>query len=95
MEYKVDLHGLTVIESKIKLDKTIDALSWDYDSVLVVHGYHSDILLNYVRKEYKHKRLKLKILPFLNQGETTLVLYNKEEYAILQEKRDKKKKKKR
>jgi len=93
MVYRVDLHGLTVIEAKILLDKTIDLISFDYDEILVVHGYHSNILQNFVRNDYKHKRLKMKILPFFNQGETTLLLYNKQEYQDLVEKRKKKKNK--
>lgn len=93
MVYKVDLHGLTVIEAKILLDKTIDLLSFEYDEVLVVHGYHSNVLQNFVRKDYKHKRLKMKVLPFFNQGETTLMLYNKEEYKEVVDKRNKKKNK--
>ena len=57
--YRVDLHGMTVIESKIELNHVLDSLSWDYTDVLVVHGYHSHVLMDFVRNEYKHKRINL------------------------------------
>ena len=32
--YRVDLHGMTVIESKIELNHILDSISWDYTDVL-------------------------------------------------------------
>ena len=73
--YRVDLHGMTVIESKIELNHVLDSLSWDYTDVLVVHGYHSHVLMDFVRNEYKHKRIK-KLVYSLNPGDTSLILKN-------------------
>lgn len=78
MVYKVDLHEMTVIESKVTLKKLLDTLSYDYDEVLIVHGYHGRILMDFVRKEFKHKRIK-QIIISLNPGETSYLLKNKEE----------------
>ena len=76
---RIDLHGLTVIESKIELNHLLDSLPWDYTEVLVVHGYHSHVLLDYVRKEYSHDRIK-KLEYSLNPGDTTFILKTKKEF---------------
>ena len=77
--YRVDLHGMTVIESKIELNHILDSISWDYTDVLVVHGYHSHILMDFVRNEYKHKRIK-KLEYSLNPGDTSFILKTKKEF---------------
>ena len=78
MIYRVDLHGLTVIESKIELDHILNSISYKYDELLVVHGYHSHILMDYIRNEYTHNRIK-KLTYSLNPGDTTFMLKNRQE----------------
>lgn len=87
--YRVDLHGMTVIESKIELNHVLDSLSWDYTDVLVVHGYHSHVLMDFVRNEYKHKRIK-KLVYSLNPGDTSLILKTKKEFENGEEYREEK-----
>ena len=78
MMYRVDLHGMTVAESRIELDHILNSLSFRYDELLVVHGYHSHVLLDFVRNEYRHKRIK-KLVYSLNPGDTTFLLKSREE----------------
>lgn len=82
MVYRVDLHEMTVIESKITLKNLLDTLSYEYDEILIVHGYHGRILMDYVRKEFKHKRIKQLIIS-LNPGETSYILKSREEMKDL------------
>jgi len=90
--YRVDLHGLTVIESKIELNHILDSLSWDYTDVLVVHGYHSHILMDFVRNEYKHKRIK-RLVYSLNPGDTSFILKTKKEFENNEEYKEEKSRK--
>ncbi len=78
MKQRIDLHEMTVIESKIALNHLLDSLPWKCTELLVVHGYHSHVLMDFVRKEFKHDRIK-KIVYSLNPGDTTFILKNKEE----------------
>ena len=78
MMYRIDLHGLTVVESRIELDHILNSLSFKYDELLVVHGYHSHVLLDFIRNEYTHKRIK-KLVYSLNPGDTTFLLKSREE----------------
>ncbi|MBQ9036211.1 MAG: GNAT family N-acetyltransferase [Erysipelotrichaceae bacterium] len=78
MKQRIDLHEMTIIESKIALNHLLDSLPWKCTELLVVHGYHSHVLMDFVRKEYKHDRIK-KIVYSLNPGDTTFLLKNKEE----------------
>ena len=81
---------MTVIESKIELNHILDSLSWDYTDVLVVHGYHSHVLMDFVRTQYKHKRIK-KLVYSLNPGDTSLILKTKKEFESGEEYREEKK----
>jgi len=76
---RIDLHGLTVIESKIALNHLLDSLPWDITEVLVVHGYHSHILADYIRSDYQHDRIK-KLVYSLNPGDTTFLMKTRKEY---------------
>jgi len=75
MELELDIHGMTIIESKIYLTQMLDNLSVNCKEVIVVHGYHSAILLNFVRREFFHKRIYRKILS-LNPGQTIFLLHD-------------------
>jgi dsDNA-specific endonuclease/ATPase MutS2 len=75
LNYKIDIHGMTVPEAKKLLEKTIMSLPNKYGQVTVIHGYQNGSRLqSMVRgKGFACKRVKQKILT-LNQGETILIL---------------------
>ena len=89
MRAEIDLHEMTVIEAQVALNQLIDSLGWEYDEILVVHGYHSGILQNFVRTQYRHKRVKQIILS-LNPGDTSLLLRSRQEMAEEKKKHRKK-----
>ena len=69
---EVDIHGMTVSEAKLKLERLITSAPINISEVSVVHGYSGGrALCNMVRKTLKHKRIKQRILS-MNPGETTL-----------------------
>lgn len=69
MFYKIDLHDMTVAEAKRELDIELNHLHKSVREVEVVHGYRQgSALLKFVR-EYKHPKIKRKILS-MNQGIT-------------------------
>lgn len=70
---QIDIHGCTTLEAKSRLDNYINALGSNVHEITVIHGYSSRILQQYVRKQYKHKRVGRKILT-LNAGETIIQL---------------------
>lgn len=70
---QIDIHGCTKTEAKIRLDNYINSLSSYTTEITVIHGYSSKVLQQYVRKQYKHKRIAHKILT-INQGETIIIL---------------------
>ena len=70
----IDIHGMTVLEAKLKLERLIAEVSAEITEILVIHGYgNQGLLCNMVRKTLKSKKIKQKILS-LNPGETTLIL---------------------
>lgn len=69
----IDIHGCTTTEAKIKLDNYLNSLSNQTTEITIIHGYSSKILQQYVRKQYKHKRILRKILT-MNPGETIIIL---------------------
>jgi hypothetical protein len=73
MEIELDIHGMTIIESKIYLTQMLDAISNDYNEMVVVHGYHGRVLLNFIRNEFYHKRINRKLIS-LNPGQTIFLL---------------------
>ncbi len=69
----IDLHDMELLEARYYLDKLFETLPDDILEVVVIHGYHKgQVLLNMVRKDFKHPRIKQKVIPF-NKG-TTLFL---------------------
>lgn len=77
MPLTVDIHGMTVIEAKIELNHTLDGVSDTVRELVVVHGYsHGSILLKFVRRQYRHKRVVKKMLT-MNPGETVFILQPK------------------
>lgn len=67
----IDIHGLNTSESKVLLDKTINTMRTG--ELKVIHGYSSNVLQTFVRKQYKHKKVASRILS-MNPGETILVI---------------------
>ena len=72
--YEVDLHGMTVAETKRELAKFLTSCPKDTKSVSVVHGYsNGNALQTFVRGSFSHPRLERKIVG-LNRGETEFIL---------------------
>lgn len=70
----IDLHEMTVAEAQYYLEKELDIAPEYVKVVEVVHGFHKGkAILNMVRKEFKHPRIKRKYLSF-NSGVTRFEL---------------------
>ena len=71
---EIDIHGMTVNEAISELDYFMEYLSDDTVEVVVVHGYNQGKkLLQMVRNDFKHKRIKRKIVS-MNPGITIFLL---------------------
>lgn len=73
MFYTIDLHGYTRQEAKVQLNRYLSNLPAGQHEITVIHGYSSTVLLDFVQKQYRHKRLLRKILT-LNKGETIFII---------------------
>lgn len=72
--YEIDIHGLSCLEAKVKLERFISKEN-NIKEIVVIHGYRQgNSLQNMVRKSLKSKKIKQKIIG-LNQGETILILH--------------------
>lgn len=70
----IDLHNMELLEARYYLDKLFETLPEDIQEVVVIHGYRKGhILLDMVRKDFKHPRIKKKVIPF-NKGITLFLL---------------------
>lgn len=70
----IDLHDMELLEATYHLEKLFETLPANIKEVIVIHGYHKgQVLLNMVRKEFKHPRIQKKVIP-LNKGITLLYL---------------------
>lgn len=70
----IDLHDMEILEARYYLDKLFETLSDDIMEVVVIHGYRKgQALLNMVRKDFKHPRIKQKVIPF-NKGITLFLV---------------------
>lgn len=68
----IDLHDMELLEARYHLEKLFETLPENIKEVVVIHGYHKgQVLLNMVRKDFKHPRIKKKVIP-INQGITLL-----------------------
>lgn len=68
----IDLHDMELLEATYHLEKLFETLPKSIKQVVVIHGYHKgQVLLNMVRKDFKHPRIKKKVIP-LNKGITLL-----------------------
>lgn len=73
MRMTVDLHGLTVYEAKMVLDRFLDRLPRDVNEVSVIHGYQSGVRLRTFVNKYEHHKVISKIKT-MNPGETIFVI---------------------
>lgn len=81
----IDLHEMTVAEAKYYLEKELDTAPENVKIVEVIHGFHKGrAILNMVRKDFNHPRIKRKYLGF-NSGTTKFEL-NKIERNNLEKK---------
>lgn len=71
---EIDLHDMQVAEAEYYLDKFITTAPENIQEIIVVHGYKKgQALLNMVRNNFKHNRIKEKVIPY-NKGITLLLL---------------------
>ena len=71
---QIDLHDMQVLEAKYYLDKLITTAPSNIKEIVVIHGYKKGhALLDMVRKDFKHDRIKGKVIPY-NKGITLLFL---------------------
>lgn len=70
----LDLHDMQEDEARYYLEKAIDTAEPKIKEIVVIHGYRKgQIILNMVRKEFKHKKIERKEIPF-NKGITLIYL---------------------
>lgn len=70
----LDLHDMQVEEAEFYLERTIDTAEEKIKEIVVIHGYHKgQSILNMVRKEFQHKKIAKKVIPF-NKGITLIYL---------------------
>jgi DNA-nicking Smr family endonuclease len=73
MRMTVDLHGLTVYEAKMVLDRFMERLPKGVLEVAVIHGYQSGVRLRTFVNKYEHHKVIGK-LKTINPGETLFVI---------------------
>ena len=70
----LDLHDMEKQEAMFYLERAIDTAEPKIKEIVVVHGYRKgQVTMNMVRKEFKHKRIDRKEIPF-NKGITLIYL---------------------
>lgn len=72
---RIDIHGMYKTDAMFLLEDVINDIPEDETAEIeVVHGYRSGkVLMNMVRKELKHPRIKRRMVS-MNQGITILVI---------------------
>jgi len=72
----VDLHDMERQEAWYYLEKAINTAEQGIKEIVVVHGYRKgQVILNMVRKEFTHKSIEKKVIPY-NKGITLIYLKN-------------------
>ena len=70
----VDLHNMNMAQAHAYLKSRLDRAPAEIREVVVIHGFNSGCALQkMVRKDFRHPRIKGKILS-MNQGVTSLLL---------------------
>lgn len=81
----VDLHDMQELEARFYLEKAIDTAEEKIKEIVVIHGYRQgQVILNMVRKEFTHKRIEKKIIPYNKRYNTNIT--QKQQIDIIQEK---------
>lgn len=71
---EINLHDMQVLEAEYYLDKFITTAPANIKEIIVIHGYKKGhAILDMVRKDFKHERIKEKVIPY-NKGITILFL---------------------
>ncbi|MFA0814960.1 MAG: Smr/MutS family protein [Anaerofustis sp.] len=72
--HEIDIHGMTVAEAEAELDHFLEYEADSLGELVVVHGYRQGTrLLEFVRKEFRHPKIKQKMLS-MNPGITIFIL---------------------
>ena len=72
---EVDLHDMQVLEAQAYLELEIDRAMPEIKEVHVIHGYKKGrLILDMVRRDFKHKRVIGKRVVSFNAGMTVLEL---------------------
>lgn len=70
----IDLHDMQEQEARFYLERAIDTAEDKIKEIVVIHGYRQgQVILNMVRKEFTHKRIERKVIPY-NKGVTLIYL---------------------
>ncbi len=70
----IDLHDMQEQEARFYLERAIDTAESKIKEIVVIHGYRQgQVILNMVRKEFTHKRIDKKVVPY-NKGVTLIYL---------------------
>lgn len=74
--YELDLHGLSVLEAKSLIERTIVKLPKNEKELLLIHGYHGGDQIKRMIQDKNQLRSKriVRRKYTMNQGETILVL---------------------
>lgn len=71
---QVDIHGMTVADAKLKLERLIASAGKNITEIEVIHGSNGGTALQkLIRNQLKSKRIKQRIIS-LNNGITTLII---------------------
>ncbi len=70
----IDLHNMEENEARFYLEQAIETAEPQIKEIVVIHGYRQgQVILNMVRKEFTHKRIERKVIPY-NKGITLIYL---------------------
>ena len=70
----LDLHNMQEAEARFYLEQAIETAEYKIKEIVVVHGYRQgQTILNMVRKDFNHKRIAKKEIPY-NKGITFIYL---------------------
>ena len=70
----LDLHDMQEVEARFYLEQAIETAEYNIKEIVVIHGYRQgQTILNMVRKEFKHRRIERKEIPY-NKGITLIYL---------------------
>lgn len=71
---EIDIHGMTAGEAEAELEYFLEYADDSLEELVVVHGYRQGKrLLEFVRNEFHHPRIKKKIIS-MNPGITIFIL---------------------